>query len=60
MLFNDAMLTENIVLNSKNLQNTDMVFRSCGEGGDCGLLLYLSSITHLKTHDYSCQNSKSR
>jgi hypothetical protein len=26
--------------------------------GDCVLLLYLSSITHMETHKYSCQNTK--
>ena len=30
------------------------------EGGNCVLLLYLSSITHLQTHKYSCQDTNSR
>jgi hypothetical protein len=30
------------------------------EGGNCVLLLYLSSITHLQTHEYSCEDNNSR
>jgi hypothetical protein len=30
------------------------------EGGDCVLLLYLFSITHLQTREYSCHDTKPR
>jgi len=36
------------------------MLRFKGEGGDCVLLLYMSSTTHLETHEYSCQDTKWR
>jgi hypothetical protein len=60
ILLNEFNLAGSIAQIQKEFQYCELVLRRKEEGGFCGPLLYLSSITRLHKQDYSCQDSKSR